>query len=356
MSEISTCKHPLKAFKVGKNPETGKDILKVVPYNVEMITRMSPIEPFVYIYDKDFQKCKGVVYRDYVEIPCGKCISCRLKRSREWADRCMLELPYHKSSYFVTLTYDDEHVPYGELHDENGFLVENLTLDKKDLQKFLKRLRIQYERSGHTNALKYYACGEYGGRSTHRPHFHIIVFGLELDDLQVVCQSRLGFNYYSSEWLNKVWSLGHVTIADVSWETCAYTARYIMKKHLGQDADYYDELCIEPEFTTMSLKPGIGSQYFDEHKDKIYKLDSISIPTSKGGRNIKPPKYFDKLMEADENNVDLMKEIKENREKVASLKKNQMLSQTDRDYLDILEIEERLLEQRVKSLSRKEID
>lgn len=350
MADISTCKHPLKAFIIGVNPETGKDILKVTPYEVNHLWRRSPEDKYNYVYD-DYKAIPGVNYTKFKEIPCGKCIACRLKRSREWADRCMLELPYHKKSYFVTLTYDDKHIPFGDVVDENGFLTHNYSLKKSDLQKFFKRLRKNYKKDNH---IKYYACGEYGSdEHTHRPHYHAIIFGLELDDLEVYKQSRLGFNYYNSAFLNSCWPFGYVVIADVSWDTCAYTARYILKKQLGEKSDIYDILGIEPEFNAMSLKPAIGIDYFNENKDKIYETDSIHISTPKGGRRIKPPKYFDSLLEKD--NAALLEEIKSVRQESADLKKKLMLDRTDQDYLSILEIEENLLQQRIKLLKRKEI-
>lgn len=358
MSELSTCKHPLKAFTVGINKETGNNINIVTPYNVDHLWKPTPDSEFIRIYD-DVKAKTGINYTNSVEIPCGKCIACRLRRSREWADRCMLELPYHKHSYFVTLTYDELHCPY-VVQEDNGHMVENLTLNKEDLQKFFKRLRIQYKRRGYDNHLKYYACGEYGS-NTSRPHYHAIIFGLELDDLEIVTTSSLGFNYYRSQWLESIWSdkdkrkIGNIVIADVSWDTCAYTARYILKKQLGDTAYIYDELAIQPEFTNMSLKPGIGIDYFNENKDRIYRIDSISIPTPKGARNIKPPKYYDHLMEKEPEDKALLEEIKTVRQSVASLKKKQMLDKTDKDYQDILEIEERLLENRIRSLKRKEI-
>lgn len=348
MSELSTCKHPLKAFKIGVNPDTGKDINKITPYNVDHLWRRSPEDNYNYVYD-DTKENTGISYRSFKEIPCGKCIACRLKRSREWADRCMLELPYHKQSYFVTLTYDDDHLRDGFTVEDNGFITAYPTLIKEDLQKFFKRLRKNYKKDNH---IKYYACGEYGS-ITFRPHYHAIIFGLELDDLEVYKQSRLGFNYYNSAFLNSCWSFGYVVIADVSWDTCAYTARYILKKQLGEKSDIYDRLGIEPEFNTMSLKPAIGMDYFNENKDKIYETDSINISTPKGGRRIKPPKYFDSLLEKD--NAALLEEIKSVRQESADLKKKLMLDKTDQDYLSILEIEENLLQQRIKTLSRKEI-
>ena len=166
-----SCKHPLKGFYTFQQNslQTLKDYdfksvrlksnrkIKVVPYRVNHLELIDG--RLVCRYDDEVSRFAKAVYKDFTEIPCGRCIECRLKRSREWANRCMLELPYHESSYFLTLTYDDNHLRYGDVHDENGFLVQNPTLYKKDLQDFFKRLRKNYKYDNH---LKYYACGEYG--------------------------------------------------------------------------------------------------------------------------------------------------------------------------------------------------
>lgn len=96
-----------------------------------------------------FLKEKGL------EVPCGKCINCRVSRSREWTIRLMNELQYYKTSLFVTLTYDDEHLP-----SDNGLHIS-------DLQKYFKRLRRDLDYSN--RKIKYFACGEYGDQFG-RPH------------------------------------------------------------------------------------------------------------------------------------------------------------------------------------------
>lgn len=92
---------------------------------------------------------KTVYYRgkDYpidmlIKIPCGKCVGCRLEYSRQWANRCMLELQYHDSAYFCTFTYDDDHVPRTYYPDpETGEAFPAMTLQKRDFQLLMKRIR-----------------------------------------------------------------------------------------------------------------------------------------------------------------------------------------------------------------------
>ena len=102
-------------------------------------------------------------------VPCGKCVACRKQRSLAWAIRLEREMPYHEYALFVTLTYDDEHVP------------EHYSLKRKHLTDFFKRLR--YFLGG--RQIKYYAAGEYGERF-HRPHYHAIIFDLSHADEEIV--------------------------------------------------------------------------------------------------------------------------------------------------------------------------
>ena len=91
---------------------------------------------------------------EVVQVPCGNCIGCRLDYSRQWANRCYLESLGSKNVYFITLTYDDEHLPVGKFG--------NNTLVPDDLKKFLKDLRRYYSYHYKLDNIRYFACGEYG--------------------------------------------------------------------------------------------------------------------------------------------------------------------------------------------------
>jgi len=215
-------------------------------------------------------------------LPCGQCIGCRLERSRQWAIRITKELKLHDRSSFLTLTYNDTHLP----RLPNG----KPTLVLEDIQKFLKRLRKQNS----PNSLRFFQCGEYG-EETKRPHHHMILFGHAFDkDRKKIRDSRSGFPQWESESLTKLWGKGNCTISEVSFETAAYCARYILKKITGKGSRFSYQ-GRKPEFVTMSRRPGIGSGYFDEYKNEIYPNDFI-IPDI-GRPESLPPKYFDKLLE-----------------------------------------------------------
>lgn len=284
-------------------------------------------------------------------IPCGQCRGCRLEYSRQWANRCMLELQDHDSAWFVTLTYNDEHVPVNYYADLlTGEAYPSMTLDKIELQSFMKRVRKRFSK----DKIRFFACGEYGPLNM-RPHYHLILFGLHLDDLQLTEKTELGYQYYESPRLNGAWTdeygnmKGFVNIGQVSWETCAYVARYILKKQKGKGAGFYKDFNIIPEFSQMSLKPGIGRNYYDTHPD-LYKYEYINISTEKGGMKFRPPRYFDKLYDVDM--PEHMALIKEARRRSAIERMRAMKLQTDLSVDEILAIQERALDERIKKLRR----
>ena len=136
-----------------------------------------------------------------VQVPCGKCIGCRLEYSRQWANRCLLELQYHDSAFFCTFTYDDIHVPLGLSVDrQTGEAVECMTLRKRDFQLLMKRIRKRFS----NDSIRFFAAGEYGS-DTFRPHYHAILFGLHLGDLEVYKRTYGGNVLYNSPSLARCW-------------------------------------------------------------------------------------------------------------------------------------------------------
>nr|CAI9750867.1 replication initiation protein [Microvirus sp.] len=332
------CYHPLKAFVIGV--KDGKRQLKVVSYDVDHLERSG--DGYTGVSTPSYNRLGDKT--EWLQIPCGQCVGCRLERSRQWANRCMLELQYHKSSYFVTLTYDEDHVPVSMYGDrETGEAHPSLTLRKRDFQLFMKRLRKKFG-----DGIRFFAAGEYG-TETFRPHYHAIIFGLELDDLEVYNRSAQGFTYYNSPALQACWQNGFAVVAEVSWDTCAYTARYVMKKLTGAESQFYSDFNIEPEFSLMSRRPGIARQYYDDHPD-LYQYDYINISTEDGGRKFRPPKYFDRLYDLDcpEDSARL-KEIRKN---LAIEAQKAKIGQSSLTYLEQLAVDEAAKLSQIKSLKR----
>ena len=231
----------------------------------------------------------------FYTVPCGKCLGCRLDYSRQWADRMMMQLETSKKGLFLTLTYDQDHVPVA--FDENDNPI-GLTLNKKDFQDFLKRLRRNFDgKDGHPGPyeIKHYTAGEYGS-NTLRPHGHSIIFGIGLEEIKdrvsMGC-NNLHQEFFKSDFLDSVWSYGHVLFSDVSYSTCAYVARYVTKKALADVT--MAKLGVEEEFSMMSRRPGIGKQYLEEHPDCF---DYVNIKL-KDGRSAAIPKYFVNQLDTD---------------------------------------------------------
>lgn len=342
---VLACFHPLKGFPIGLTA-SGKTEYKITSYSADHVEVCA--NGISVAYDEIRSPYALRVISDYILIPCGQCIDCRLQYSRDWANRCMLELEYHDAAWFITLTYDDDNVPRHDYADpETGELFQSLSLEKRDLQLFFKRLRKSFP----NDKIRYFCAGEYGSE-TFRPHYHCIIYGLHLDDLQFYKKNFEGSPYWNSEKLSKIWGKGHVVIAEVNWETCAYTARYIMKKLKGQEAVFYDMHNLQPEFTVMSRKPGIARQWYDDHPD-LYDYDFIHLKTEKGGLKFKPPRYYDKLYDVEY--PDEMHEIKEIRKRIADDMTKLQLEKTSLSYIEMLEVVERNREAQLKQLIRDKI-
>ncbi len=162
----------------------------------------------------------GTPYVDpewYIPVPCGKCASCKCDYSRDWSNRMILELQDHDQAMFLTLTYNDDHLPLSP----QGYP----TLVKRDVQLFFKRLRKYLG----VQRIRYYLAGEYGS-TTHRPHYHAIIYGIGINSFPDVVyrgQNKLGHPFYTSPTLERIWSNGFIVFSSVTWRTCNYVARYV---------------------------------------------------------------------------------------------------------------------------------
>lgn len=236
-----------------------------------------------------------------IQFPCGQCIGCKLEYSRQWAVRCMHEAESHLDNSYITLTYADEHLPPGG------------TLVKKHYQTFMKRLR------KNTGAkIKFFQCGEYG-EQLKRPHYHSILFGIDFEDKVPWKQNDQGDTLYTSDFLTKTWGLGHCSVGAVTFESCAYVARYVTKKITGQLAettlhyfniDYDTGECVAriPEYITMSrggrTGKGIAHDWYTKYGGETFRSDSVVI----NGREQSPPDYYARQLKSE--NPDLHARLK----------------------------------------------
>lgn len=174
-----------------------------------------------------FQRKDAVLLSDF-KLPCGQCIGCRLERSRQWAMRCVDEASMWADNSFVTLTYDDAHLP------------KDKSLHVEDFQGFMKRLRQDVWRKSHRRDVRFFHCGEYGEKYS-RPHFHACLFNLAFHDRKPWKASKAGEMMYRSPTLESLWPNGYSAVSDVTFESAAYVARYVLDKVTGPAAETHYE-------------------------------------------------------------------------------------------------------------------
>lgn len=181
------------------------------------------------------------------------------------------------------------------------------SLNKRELQLFTKRLNENVRRE-FGRGVKYYACGEYGDEDQ-RPHYHVALFGEDFsDDRYKWRRSKTGHQLWRSSRLERLWPHGHAEIGDLTFESAAYVARYIMKKVNGQKADDHykrtdpetgEIYWIQPEFNVMSrggrTGKGLGHAWLLENKNDVYGAGDYVVVR---GKKCKPPRYYDKILQA----------------------------------------------------------
>ena len=334
---------------------------------------MSCYKPLIRLYNPDNKEISGRVYSlarfsqlcgkqlryedlmynpKVMLIPCGQCIGCRIRQREDWTTRIELEAKdYPKEQvWFITLTYDDDHVPgmiikTGEImrkvqytwkpREKRPDSVQILLYE--DIQKFLKRLRKAYR-----GKLRYFVAGEYG-EQTARPHYHMILYGWEPTDLKNLYKIHHN-GYYTSEWLANLWGMGQIQIAQAVPETYRYVAGYVTKKMYeidGKKANAYYELGQTRPFACMSLKPGLGDNYYQKHKAEIWRQGYIQCTN---GKQAQIPRYYEKQMEAE--NPQRLWRIKQNRQLRAMEQKRLQLEK--QDYKTVLETKERVTKKQTK--------
>ena len=259
----------------------------------------SPIEGWKSI-DGGITQSKAKAYGDVpLTVRCGQCMGCRLER----AIRSVHEASLYDNNIFATLTYSDENLPYGE------------SLNRRHVQLFIKRLRKKVPHC------RFFYCGEYG-EETHRPHYHALLFNYRPNDAELISR-RGGNEYYRSNKLDDLWSLGHCNFSDVTFTSAAYVAGYVTKKQTGKNAEprqWIDEntgqiIDQTPEFQGQSLRPGIGSEWIKTHLKDVYSKDQIIIE----GRATRPPRYYDEILK--KTDLDLFRKVRLNRLKEDKKKK-----------------------------------
>lgn len=264
------CYSPLRAWKGPLHPKTGKR---------QMVFRW-----------------KDAAAPTEYKLPCGRCVGCRLEYSRQWAVRMMHEAQLHDENCFITLTYDDDHLP------------SNKSLNKEHFQKFIKRLRERYKKytikdeSGNVvePGIRFYHCGEYGEQFG-RPHYHAILFNHWFEDQEPWKQNVQGDMLFTSRALSELWPFGFSSVGAATFETAAYCARYVMKKVGNPRNTTRIYICPETghvwpiahEYVTMSRGQAIGSGWYHKYGDHMRSHGFVVM----NGVKMKPPRLYDDLFE-----------------------------------------------------------
>lgn len=236
-------------------------------------------------------KLKDIEFR----VPCGKCLNCKKKRRSDWSLRLEHEYLYSDSALFITLTYNDASLPRNK-----GIP----TLNKKDLQDYIKRLRNSHvayvsrelgikksEVKNRSKQIRYYAVGEYGSK-TNRPHYHILLFNYDIANLKPI----------ESQWKNTQtgYPLGFVDIGKVSSASINYTTKYMFKQWGKKDLR-------QRPFTNMSRRPMIGTGFLNQYKNYLREFELTTIRDKKGTLRKLPKAYLYKIYTMLENG----KEVKD---------------------------------------------
>lgn len=187
-----------------------------------------------------------------IELPCGTCPECCKDYYTQWATRGSRELMEWPHSVFITLTYDNKHLP------------KDKSLDKRDLQLFIKRVKKHFG-STKSNPIRQIYCGEYGTQ-TNRPHYHAILFNCEFNDKKFHRRTEQNHNVYTSATLTTLWGKGFAEFGEAQPSSVAYLFKYILKKKsrkekrkphfIEVDGITYE---VAHEFIESSRNPGIGA-------------------------------------------------------------------------------------------------
>lgn len=237
-------------------PKFGCDKKHIYP-NVKITRKIK------FLHYEEIEKYKND--NNFLWIPCGKCLACRISNANDYATRSVLESKQWKNNCFITLSYKPEKLP------PNG------TLRVKDIQDFFKRLRKhekgiepRFYKGKIEYPIRYFICGEYGDK-TLRAHYHAAIFNWKPDDLKFFKFNKINQPLYLSKKLAKYWDNGFIIVGDLTFESAAYIARYTQKKIYKKHENIIKEMGRHKEFITSSRRGGIGLSVIN-NKEEFEKI------------------------------------------------------------------------------------
>lgn len=227
-------------------------------------------------------KCLHPMYLASVEskVPCGWCVNCRQNKRQSWVYRLQAEAKEYPLSLFVTLTYDDEHLPIVRIGSDL-FQTNVAVVSKRDVQLFMKRLRKKYE----DYKMRYFVTSEYGAKNG-RPHYHMILFGFPFTGKM------------AGDLLAECWQNGFVQAHSLTIKEIAYVCKYMYEKSMCPEI-LRDEKKYKP-FMLCSRNPGIGFGFMKADIIEFYRRHPRDYVRAWAGHKMAMPRYYaDKLYDDD---------------------------------------------------------
>lgn len=200
-------------------------------------------------------------------MPCGQCMACRTNKRRVWAHRVILESQEHDECSFLTLTYDDDHLPDEFHHKKTGQIYAPLSVSPYEHKQFINKLQTYAPRKL-GKKIRYYGVGEYG-EQTQRPHFHYALFGYPSCPYRGASMVAGKFQPClcpTCKFISDIWGKGNIFLGSLTAESANYVAGYVMKKMTRDKSEYQRNYLQQrhPEFPVMSTQPGIGFATVDK--------------------------------------------------------------------------------------------
>lgn len=233
----------------------------------------------------------GETFPMFIEVPCGHCILCREKKSKDWEARCFLETQTSPSKpLYFTLTYRESDLPvlsygsYCDITTKKEYIKKYPTLVKKDVQDFMKRFRINLKRSGYcSDGIRYYICGEYGSNYG-RPHYHGLFWNLPYID-------EKNFNEFR-QIFEKSWSHGFITFSP----SRGAAGRYVLK-YMRKDAENVPKYAQKNFFLSSRKNGGLGAEWLRQNVEFLSshpELNYLEVNDKFSGKISKfaLPEYF----------------------------------------------------------------
>lgn len=231
-----------------------------------------------------------------IPAPCGRCPNCLRRQRQEWFIRNKIELQNSQNGFFITLTYEESHLP----HSHDG--LPCFSVD--DIQKWLKRFR----KSLNTVGVKYFLASEYGDQFG-RPHYHALLYNIPKEKVNELHSI-----------IARTWQKGFVSVSQITDRRIGYVCKYMLAR--CQRKKDYNDPALAP-FYLSSRRPCIGSAYLTDDNLRYHLGNKTTAFNLFGLKTTLPTYYKRKIFE---NYPEIKEEIR-----------NDYLTKVHKEMLPILE-------------------